>query len=181
MTSRNGSASTTAPTDDVTGAAGSVETAPHDEVPVTPDSSRNPQPALYTTWPTTTARAPNPHVITPEPKRKTRAVPDVPLLRTVTEWYCPNCSTTDTTMDAPLAPGQAGMARMHTCPGLHMLTAPLIRAGTRCKVEANLREDYQGREITQDGDDRRPYSSVVTTRDEGTDCAVLAPCAQLYG
>jgi hypothetical protein len=62
-----------------------------------------------------------------------------------------------------------------------MLTAPMIRAGTACKVWAQEREDWQGREITQDGDDGRPYMAVVTTRDNGQDVAVLAPCAQFYG
>jgi hypothetical protein len=95
------------------------------------------------------------------------------LSYTPVEWVCPNCDLTDWT--APWIPN-----RMHTCPGLHMLTAPLVRAGTRCKVEALERQDWQGREITHDADNGKVYMSVQTTRDDGTDCAVLAPCAQIY-
>ena len=89
-------------------------------------------------------------------------------------WGCPNCDAADVT-----APWMGN--RFHTCPGLGMLTAPLIRAGVRCKVEAQPREDYQGREMTQDDEDGRPVSAVITTRDDGTDLAVLAPCAQVWG
>jgi hypothetical protein len=85
-------------------------------------------------------------------------------------WECPNCWQSAVT--APWMPN-----RFHTCPGLHMLAAPMVRAGVKAKVEAHTREDYQGREQTQDGDDGRPYMNVVTTRDDGQDCAVLAPCA----
>ena len=53
----------------------------------------------------------------------------IPLLQAVTYWECPNCPATDRT--APLPPGSS---RFHNCPGLHGLTAPLVRAGTRCKV-----------------------------------------------
>jgi hypothetical protein len=35
--------------------------------------------------------------------------------------------------------------------------------------------------MTQDDDEGRPWMAVVTTRDEGQDVAVLAPCAQIYG
>ena len=100
---------------------------------------------------------------------------DVPLLTVPVDWYCPNCGLTQTT-----GPRPANSALMHTCPRLHMLTAPMVRAGVRAKVWAGLREDYQGREITQDGDDGRPYMQVVTTRDNGQDVAILAPCAQVY-
>jgi hypothetical protein len=44
-------------------------------------------------------------------------------------------------------------------------------------VEAVERGDYQRAEVTHPADNGRVYMSVVTTRDDGTDCAVLAPCA----
>ena len=72
-------------------------------------------------------------------------------------------------------------ARFHTCAGLHMLTAPLIRAGTSCKVEAELREDYLGTEIQATGDDGRPYMAVRTTRSDGDDLAVNAGLAYSRG
>ena len=93
------------------------------------------------------------------------------LLNVVTHWECPNCPITDVTRGAVAN-------RFHNCAGMHGLTAPLVPAGTRCKVEAMVREDYAGREqgLRYDGNGR-PIMSVVTTRDEGQDCAVFAPVA----
>lgn len=97
----------------------------------------------------------------------------VPLLVPQLDWSCPNCWTT--CQAPPLPPGQA---KMHTCPGLHMLAAPLIPAGTRCKVEAVERPDYLAGEIQRTGDDGKPYMAVVTTRDDGQDAAVNAGLAR---
>src|ERR1039458_1204129 len=98
----------------------------------------------------------------------------IPLLYTYQDWYCPNCGLTDRT--PPLAPGAS---RFHTCSKLHMLTAPLVRAGTSCKVEAEVRADYLGDEIQATGDDGKPYMAVRTTRDDGEDVAVNAGLAQV--
>ena len=96
---------------------------------------------------------------------------DVPILSSATEWECPNCSATDVTHESQ------PHTRFHACRGLKGLTAPFVRAGTRCKVEAKVREDYVGKEIlTYDGDGR-PIMAVETTRDDGNDIAVMAPCA----
>jgi hypothetical protein len=97
-----------------------------------------------------------------------------PLLTGTVLWSCPNCDTEEVT--AAYMPN-----RFHSCPGLHMLTAPLLRPGVKAKVEAEERQDYQGRELTHEADDGRVYSSVRTTRENGDDLAVLAPTAQLYG
>ena len=86
-------------------------------------------------------------------------------------WECPNCDLTDVTRE--VRPHQ----RMHTCRGLAGLTAPMVPAGTRCKVEAVERGDYIGRERVQTDANGRPWMAVVTTRDDGQDCAVLAPLA----
>lgn len=95
----------------------------------------------------------------------------VPLLdQPVTRWSCPNCDVTDATRG--LLPN-----RYHTCAGLHMLTAPLVREGTRCKVEATEREDYLNGEVQATGDDGRVYMNVRTTRDDGDDLAVNAGLA----
>jgi hypothetical protein len=52
----------------------------------------------------------------------------------------------------------------------------MVPAGTRCKVEAIERESYIGTEtVTYDGE-RRPITAVETTRDDGNDRAVFAPC-----
>lgn len=98
---------------------------------------------------------------------------DVLLLRAFDDWECPNCLHAEQT---PALPPNA--ARFHTCPGLHMLNAPLVRAGTRCKVEAEVRADYLGGEIQAAGDDGKPYMAVRTTRDDGEDLIVNAGLAQ---
>jgi hypothetical protein len=89
----------------------------------------------------------------------------------ITRWSCPNCDTTDVTRG--LLPN-----RYHTCAGLHMLTAPLIREGLRVKVEAEERADYLNGEIQRHGDDGKPYMAIRTTRDDGEDLAVNAGLAQ---
>jgi hypothetical protein len=53
----------------------------------------------------------------------------------------------------------------------------MVPAGLRCSVETREREDYIGREDVQYDGNGRPVMSVVTTRDDGQDCLVLAPCA----
>ncbi len=86
-------------------------------------------------------------------------------------WSCPNCTLEQVTHEAE------PHTRFHACPGLRGLTAPMVPAGTHCKVEAVERGDYVGREHVQYDAEGRPVMAVVTTRDDGTDCAVLAPLA----
>ena len=86
-------------------------------------------------------------------------------------WECPNCDLTQVTREA--SPHQ----RFHSCAGLRGgLTAPMVPAGTSCKVTAVEREDYIGRERVQ-LHDGRPVMNVTTERDDGQDCAVFAPLA----
>jgi hypothetical protein len=95
----------------------------------------------------------------------------VTLLAAEHRWECPNCPATDVTYE------QEPHSRFHTCRGLRGLTAPMVPAGTRCKVEAVEREDWVGGElVTRDGEGR-PVMATQTTRDDGTDRAVFAPCA----
>ncbi len=96
----------------------------------------------------------------------------IALLKATESWSCPNCDVTDTTR--PLPPGSS---RFHTCAGLHMLTAPLVRAGVRCKVEAEERADYLNGDHQATGDDGKPYMAVRTTRDDGDDLLVNAGLA----
>ncbi len=88
-------------------------------------------------------------------------------------WECPNCPATDVTHEA------SPHTRFHNCPGLANLSAPMVPAGTRCKVEAIERGDYVRGELVQTDGNGRPVMSVVTTRDDGNDVAVYAPTAQL--
>lgn len=95
----------------------------------------------------------------------------IPILGAEHRWECPNCPATDVTHET------SPHSRFHACRGLKGLTAPMVPAGTRCKVTAREREDYvNGELVTLDGDGR-PVMSVVTTRDDGEDVAVFAPCA----
>jgi hypothetical protein len=99
----------------------------------------------------------------------------VPLLSREQFWSCPNCAALDRTTDARAQP-------FHRCGGLLGLTAPLVPAGTKCKVTAHEREDFIGRELVQtvevDGK-ARPVAQIRTERDEGSDCVVLAPTARI--
>jgi hypothetical protein len=101
----------------------------------------------------------------------------VPLLESWQDWECPNCALTDRTR--PLPPEAS---RFHPCPGLHGLTAPLVRAGTDCKVIAVERGDHLGREIQRTGDDGKPYMAVETVHADGhTDRAVFPGAAVMGG
>lgn len=86
----------------------------------------------------------------------------VPLLHAAQDWFCPNCQARETT---PALPPNA--ARYHSCPGLHGLNAPLVRAGTDCKVTAEERQDYLAGELQATGDDGRAYMAVRTTHADG--------------
>jgi len=91
---------------------------------------------------------------------------------------CPNCDLR-TFKRVQVAPGE-GTAEFHHCPALGIL-APLVPEGTLCKVEKHEREDYEGLDagaltLDQTG---RPIASVVTTRENGQDCAVFAPVAKV--
>lgn len=95
------------------------------------------------------------------------------LLAAEQRWECPNCAATDVTH----LPPAAAASRFHSCRGLLGLTAPMVPAGTRCKVTAVEREDYVGSELVTTDGAGRPVMAVETTRDDGTDRAVFAPCA----
>ena len=95
------------------------------------------------------------------------------ILSTERRWYCPNCQAEDRTFEA------RPHSRFHVCKGLRGLTAPMLPAGTRAKVEAREREDYVGTEdVRLDPERKRPVMSVVTTRDDGQDVIVFAPTAR---
>lgn len=97
----------------------------------------------------------------------------VVLVEPEQRWACPNCPSTDVTHEA------RPHARFHRCRGLRGLTAPFVADGTRCKVEAREREDYEGDSRAQRDGEGRAIMSVVTTRDDGNDAAMLAPCATM--
>ena len=95
------------------------------------------------------------------------------LLQSEQRWTCPNCPATAVTH----LPPDAVASQFHICRGLKGLNAPMVPAGTRAKVEALERGDYlNGDVVTRDGEGR-PVMAIETTRDDGTDRAVFAPCA----
>jgi hypothetical protein len=89
-------------------------------------------------------------------------------------YECPNCDKTHVVEGPPPL-----MPVLHRCKGLRDgLTAPLVPAGTRAKVEAREREDMIGDELVQ-LHQGRPVMNVQVTRDEGEDCLVFAPTARV--
>ena len=98
------------------------------------------------------------------------------LLDVWQDWECPNCHLTERTR--PLPPGAS---RMHPCPKLHSLTAPLVRTGSDCKVSAVERGDYLRDEQQRTGDDGRPYMAVVTERADGSNDACVFPAVATFG
>jgi hypothetical protein len=86
-------------------------------------------------------------------------------------WVCPNCSQVALTFEVIPAP------RFHLCAGLRGIAAPMLLDGVKAKVEAKEREDYVGTADVQTDGEGRPIMSVVTTREDGQDCTVLAECA----
>lgn len=57
----------------------------------------------------------------------------------------------------------------------------MVAAGTRCDVTAVVREDWVRGERVRYDNAGRPISSVVVTRDEGTDVVVYAAAARGTG
>lgn len=95
------------------------------------------------------------------------------LIDAYQDWACPNCHLSERTRPQP-----PNSSRMHNCPKLHGLTAPLVLEGTDCKVTAVERGDYLRDEKQRTGDDGRPYMAVVAERADGTnDAWVFAPVA----
>lgn len=96
---------------------------------------------------------------------------DLPVRR----WACGNCDQTAVTREAIRAP------RFHNCAGLAGITAPMVDPAQvgAVRVHAVEREDYEGSDTGQIQHDAngRPIMAVITTRDDGQDCAVLAPTA----
>lgn len=97
--------------------------------------------------------------------------PNLPLLIVEHHWSCPNCTQTGVTREA------RPHTRYHACRGLKGLSAPFVPAGMKCKVEAVERDDYLNGDRAQVDGEGRPIMAIVTTRDDGQDCAVLAPIA----
>jgi hypothetical protein len=99
-------------------------------------------------------------------------VVDLAALVPETRWCCPSCGGQDVTREA------LPHTRMHSCPSLYGLTAPMVPEGTRAEHRVNEREDWVGDEDVQTDGRGRPVMNVITMRDDGYDCTVYAPCAK---
>jgi hypothetical protein len=97
----------------------------------------------------------------------------VPLLSAERHWACPLCKVTAVTYEA------RPHTSMHTCAGLHGLTAPLIPVGTKAKLTAVEREDYIGNDTVTRDDNGRPVMAVITERNDGQDATVFAPLVKM--
>lgn len=86
-----------------------------------------------------------------------------------TEWECPNCDHARVTATA------VKHTVIHNCAGLGGLVAPMVRRGTKCKVEVVEREDYLN------GEQAGRIMAIRTVRDDGMDSMVFAPVAQGRG
>jgi hypothetical protein len=94
------------------------------------------------------------------------------ILAPEVRWSCPNCDATHVTSARRPFP-------QHRCRGLTGLFAPFVEDGTASKVVAVERDDYVGTEMVQTDGEGRPVSSIVTVRDDGSDCKILAPGARV--
>lgn len=89
-------------------------------------------------------------------------------------WVCPHrhCGSWATTHDAKLP--------MHDCAQTFGLRVPLVPVGTRAEHRVDERQDFVRAERVQlDPQRGRPVMAVRTVTDDGQDCTVYAPTAQL--
>lgn len=93
------------------------------------------------------------------------------ILNAHSRWVCPNCPA------ELVVKSKLPHSPFHPCPGMRGLEAPMVPEGTKCKVEAKEREDYIGTETVTVNSEGRPIMSIETTRDDGKDVVVFAPCA----
>lgn len=97
-------------------------------------------------------------------------------LQAYQDWECPECGLTERTRPIP-----PNASRMHTCPKLHGLTAPLVLAGSDCRLVAVERGDYLRDEEQRTGDDGRPYMAVETRYADGSNDAHVFPAVATWG
>jgi hypothetical protein len=96
----------------------------------------------------------------------------IPTITRVQRWHCPACGLTDVTREF------RPHTRFHSCTSLRGLTAPMLEAETKAKMEVKEREDYVGTDDVAVDQNGRPVMSIVVTRDDGQDVVVFAPTAR---
>ena len=93
-----------------------------------------------------------------------------------TDLRCPQCGKT-----ARVRNMVQKSARMHQCPKLRGLLAPMLREGVQAEVVLHERDDYVGKaDVQLDPERQRPVMSMETRYADGhTDLTVYAPRARL--
>ncbi len=93
-----------------------------------------------------------------------------------TDLRCPQCGKTARVRNMVVK-----SARMHQCPKLRGLLAPMFREGVQAQVVLNEREDYVGgADVQLDPERKRPVMNMTTEYADGhTDVVVYAPRAHL--
>jgi hypothetical protein len=100
-------------------------------------------------------------------------------IATYTDLRCPQCGKTARVKNLVLK-----ASRMHQCPKLRGMSAPMVREGVQCEVVLNEREDYIGDQKTRvvqlDPERQRPVMNMqVRYADGRTDTTVFAPAARM--
>lgn len=95
------------------------------------------------------------------------------LLDNRKEWECPRCPQQHITNEA------APHLPYHQCPGMRGAFVPFVERGVKADLRINRREDYVGTDTVWTDGDGIPVMSVTTMREDGEDCMVFAPCANV--
>ena len=95
------------------------------------------------------------------------------LLDAYTDWECPACGPCNLERTRPLPPNAS---RFDTCPKLHMLTAPLVRAWMAARWSPWSARTTGAAKVTHEADDGRAGHEHHHQHADGhNDVAVLAP------
>jgi hypothetical protein len=87
-------------------------------------------------------------------------------------WRCPNCGREKRTQK----PAHIPHVPLHQCPRLRGTWVPFLEEHTKGRLEVVERGDYVGSDLPQTDGEGRPVQAVITHRDSGQDCRILAPC-----
>lgn len=95
---------------------------------------------------------------------------------TYTDLRCPQCGKQARVRNMVMK-----SARMHQCPKLRGLVAPMVREDIHCQIVLHEREDYVGTaDVQTDPEQQRPVMSMETRYADGhTDLTVYAPRAHV--
>lgn len=88
-------------------------------------------------------------------------------------WYCPACDKQHVTkISDPHSP-------LHQCPKFRGAWIPFVEAGMDAGFRVNYRQDYLGKDTAITDGDGNVVQSVTTQRENGEDCTIFAPSANV--